>query len=66
MQLHAPALGVLVANPRDVVLIPVEARERQRLELVHRLLLLCLRWGILKREGQDTVRVSPLAVDAVD
>jgi hypothetical protein len=66
MQLHAPALGVLVANPRDVPLLPVEASEGQRLEGVHGLLLLRLARGILKRKGQHPVGVGPLSVDAVD
>ncbi len=66
MQLHAPALGVLMANPRDVVLLGVHAREGQTLECVHRLALLVLGRRVLQGKRQDAVGVAPLAVDAVD
>ena len=66
VQLHPPALGVLMAHPRDVVLLWVHARKGQTLEGVHGLLLLVLGRRILKRERQHPVRVAPLALDAVD
>lgn len=66
MQFHPPALGVLMAHPRDVVLLRVHARKGQTLESVHGLLLLDLGGRILQGEGQNTVGVAPLAVDAVD
>lgn len=50
MKLHPRPFGVLVANPRDVILLPVEAGERQTLEGVHRLALLVLGRGILPRK----------------
>ena len=66
VKLCSPALGVTVAHPCDVILLPIEAREGQSLEHVHALLLLFLGGGILGREGQDAVGVGPLALDAVD
>lgn len=66
VKLCASALGVTVANPCDVILLPIEAREGQPLEHAHALLLLFLGGGVLGREGQDAVGVGPLALDAVD
>lgn len=66
MQFHPPTLSVLVAHPRDVVLLRVHARKGQTLESVHGLLLLDLRGRVLQGERQNAVGVAPLAVDAVD
>ena len=66
MQFRAPALGVRMANPCDVILLMIQPGEGQTLEHVHRLALLILGWCILGCKGQNPVRVGPLAVDAVD
>lgn len=66
MQLHPPAAGMLVAHPGDVILLGVKAREGERLERVHRLVLLFLGRRILRGEGQHPMRVGPVPRDAVD
>lgn len=66
VKLCAPALGMAVADPCDVILLWVQPGEGQTLESVHRLALLVLGRRILGREGQNPVRIGPLALDAVD
>lgn len=66
MKLCAPALCVAVTDPCDVILLWVQPGEGQTLKSVHSLTLLVLGRSILGREGQDAMRVGPLAVDAVD
>lgn len=66
MKLGAPALCVAVTDPCDVILLWIQPGEGQTLESVHSLTLLVLGRRILGREGQDAMRVGPLAVDAVD
>ena len=66
VKLGAPALGVTVADPCDVILLPVQPGEGQTLESVHRFALLVFGRRILGREGQNPVRIGPLALDAVD
>ena len=66
MQLHPPAAGMLVAHPGDVILLGVKAREGERLERVHRLVLLFLGRRILRGEGQHPMRIGPVPRNAVD
>ena len=66
MKLCPPALGVGMADPSDVVLLPIEASEGQTLKGVHGELLLLLGGPVLGRKGQDAMGVAPLAFDAVD
>lgn len=66
MKLCTSALGMAVADPCDVILLRVQPGEGKTLESVHRLALLVLGRRILGREGQNPVRVGPLAVNAVD
>ena len=66
VQFYPPALGVLMAHPRDVVLLRVHTRKGQTLEGVHGILLLVMGRRILQGKGQNAVRVAPFAVDAVD
>jgi hypothetical protein len=66
MQLHPPAFGVLMPHPGDVILLGVEARKGQGLELIHHLALLALGRRILQGEADHAMGVAPLAVDAVD
>ena len=66
VQFYPPALGVLMAHPRDVVLLRVHPRKGQTLEDVHGLALLILGRCIFGCKGQNAVRVAPFAVDAVD
>ena len=66
MKLCPPALGVGMADPSDVVLLPIEASEGQTLEGVHGLLLLGFAGAILQGERQNAVSIAPLAFDAVD
>jgi hypothetical protein len=42
VKLYPPAFGVLMAHPCDVILLRVETREGQRLQLIHDLALLFL------------------------
>ena len=66
VKLDPAALGVRVANPQDVVLVLLKARERGTLEFLDDFFLLRLARIVLGREAQHPRRVAVLAVDAVD
>ena len=66
MQLHTRPLRVLMPNPCDVILLPVETGEGQSLESVHGLALLILAGGVLKGKGQHPMRIAPLPRDTID
>lgn len=64
MKLHVSLM--LVANPKNVVLIGVEPRERQALEIVHHLLLLFFGRCILSGECNHAAGVFVFVVAVVD
>jgi hypothetical protein len=66
VKLYPPAFGVLMAHPGDVILLGVETREGQRLQLIHDQALLIFGRRVLQGETDHAMGVAPLPVDAVD
>jgi hypothetical protein len=66
VQLYAPAIGVRVAHPSNIILLPIQPREGQRLEHGHGLGLLFRGGGVFGGKAQNAMRVAPLAANAVD
>ena len=64
--LRIRTVRVRVAHPQDVVLVRLQPREGDALELVHDAFLLGLARAIFRRERQDARRVAPLPIDPVD
>nr|CRY96121.1 hypothetical protein [uncultured prokaryote] len=66
MKFDPSALGMLMANPQNVVLIRLETSEGDLLELVHHLALFRRCRRILECKRDHPGRVAPIPIDAVD
>jgi len=57
---------VLVSHPKNVVLVGIEASERQSLKIIHHLLLLFFGWCVFSGERDHAAAVFKFVVAVVD